>query len=350
MELYRIEPDDMTRIEERDLEEEEQLETRLVRTEAAQIGGIEILYIGRQGSTESGGIFDILGVDRQGNTVVVELKRGEAPRSVISQALEYASEVRNAEYSVLNTRYQSFLREEQEHEEGEIADLQEAHADHFDLDDPLSPREFNNEQRLIVVGAEFTDDVLLNMADFLRSHGIDVVAVEYNTYRDDEENIELLTTDAIRRPLSQEPSTSRDSVVTRSWKEDGESWHLEQKSNPKTAELLQNVVEQLTKIDYLKEPKWGQKDYIAFADDRGERRFVINTGATIFRIKIRETVNGPEERKRIADRIGVPENKVDRISNYRDDPLLRIRIDPEYDIDINSLREEVENLLSPSSV
>ena len=99
MELYRIEPDNMTRINERDLDEEEQLENRLVRTETAQIGDVELLYVGRQGTVETGGIFDILAIDELGNTVVVELKRDEAPRSVITQALEYASEI-----ALLNAR------------------------------------------------------------------------------------------------------------------------------------------------------------------------------------------------------------------------------------------------------
>jgi hypothetical protein len=75
------------------------------------------------------------------------------------------------------------------------------------LDDTLSGREFNDNQRLVVVGTQF-QDVSLNMADFLRERGIDVVAVEYSTYRDEEKDIELLTTDGIRRPLGEEPSTA----------------------------------------------------------------------------------------------------------------------------------------------
>lgn len=346
MELYRIEDDDMTRISERNLEKEEQLEDRLILTEAAKIGGVDVLYIGRQGRTDSGSIFDILGVDRQGNTVVVELKRDEAPRSVVSQALEYASDVQNAEYNALNTRYQSFLREEQNYEQSEVGNLQQAHADYFDLDDPLSPREFNSEQRLIIVGNEFTDDTLLNMTDFLRSHGIDVVAVEYNTYRDSEKDIELLTTDAIRRPLDQEPSAAGDSVGIDEWKENGREWHLNKRTNPKTSELLRTTVENLTEIDQLQGPKWRQKNYIAFDDERTDRRFVIRTQATMFKIKLRETVDGPEEQKRIANRIDLPEDNVTRVT-VQGNPRLQIRCDPDYDIDVTSLREVVEKLITP---
>lgn len=104
--------------------------------------------------------------------------------------------------------YREFLRDEQDYTDpSETPSLRQAHREYFDLEEPLSEREFNDDQRLVVVGTDF-GDVVLNMADFLREHGIDVVAVEYSTYKDDEEGIELLTTDGVRRPLSEEPTTT----------------------------------------------------------------------------------------------------------------------------------------------
>lgn len=214
MEVYLVEHDDLKQLPETELAREENLEERLVRTEGAKIGDVEVLYVGRQGSPGEGGIFDILGVDEQGDAVIVELKRGRAPRDIVAQALEYAGEIRNVDYGYLNDRYQEFLREEHGYRDpSSIPPLQEAHADYFDLDDPLDERKFNGTQRLVVVGTAF-GDVSLNMADFLREHGIDVVAVEYSTYRAEEESIELLTTDGIRRPLSQEPASVSSSTTT----------------------------------------------------------------------------------------------------------------------------------------
>lgn len=208
MEVYLVERDDMKRVPESDLKREANLEQRLVRTDGAKIGDVEVLYVGRQGSPGEGGIFDILGVDERGDTVIVELKRDRAPRYIVAQALEYAAEIRNVDYDYINEQYQTFLRDEQgDTDPGDTPSLREAHQEYFDLEDQLSEREFNTEQRLVVVGTDF-QDVSLNMADFLREHGIDVVAVEYSTYRADEEGIELLTTDGIRRPLSEEPSTA----------------------------------------------------------------------------------------------------------------------------------------------
>jgi len=349
MELYRIEPDNMTRISEQDLNEEEQLENRLVRTEAAQIGDVELLYVGRQGTVETGGIFDILAIDELGNTVIVELKRDEAPRSVITQALEYASEIQNAEYDYLNSRYESFLKEEQGYDNEHLS-LQEAHADHFDLDEPLSPREFNNEQRLILVASKFDDDKLLNMVDFLRNHDIDVIAVEHSTFRDDDSDIELLATDAIRRPLAQEPSTTGGSDhPSQPWKYDGKEWHLSEKTNPETSELLEKIVDELSMIDSLQKPSWNQRYYIAFDDQNRQRRFTITTQATQLKIRIREVVSDPEEQREIANQIGVPEDDVEQTTNNRGDPRFVIRCRPDYDINLSALHEEVEQLLSSSA-
>ena len=61
----------------------------------ANPGGIledgPLLIIGRQVPTDLGKSIDLLGVDREGNVVVVELKRDRTPRDVVAQALEYAA-------------------------------------------------------------------------------------------------------------------------------------------------------------------------------------------------------------------------------------------------------------------
>src|SRR3990172_5784324 len=52
----------------------------------------DLLLIGRQVPTKSGPI-DLLGIDKSGNTVIVELKRDELPRESLAQAIDYASDV-----------------------------------------------------------------------------------------------------------------------------------------------------------------------------------------------------------------------------------------------------------------
>ena len=54
--------------------------------------GDDILLIGEQLHTKSGPL-DYLAIDREGNTVIIELKRDKLPREVIAQAFDYASDV-----------------------------------------------------------------------------------------------------------------------------------------------------------------------------------------------------------------------------------------------------------------
>ena len=95
----RVEGDDMSNAElviaqETNLKLERYLESWLENSPGALTQDELILWIGRQTSatTEEGTIFpDLLGVDSEGNLVIVELKRDRAPRDVVAQLLEYAA-------------------------------------------------------------------------------------------------------------------------------------------------------------------------------------------------------------------------------------------------------------------
>ena len=70
----------------------------------------DLLIIGRQVSTNLGSIIDLLGIDRQGDVVVLELKRDRTPRETLAQALEYASFVENLDTAQLEKILQSFSK------------------------------------------------------------------------------------------------------------------------------------------------------------------------------------------------------------------------------------------------
>jgi len=55
----------------------------------------DLLVIGRQVETEYGGAIDLLCLDRQGDVVIVELKRDKSPREITAQILDYASWVKD---------------------------------------------------------------------------------------------------------------------------------------------------------------------------------------------------------------------------------------------------------------
>ena len=57
-----------------------------------EIIGTDLMIIGRQVMTRSGPL-DLLGIDKSGNTVIIEIKRAELPREALVQAIDYASNV-----------------------------------------------------------------------------------------------------------------------------------------------------------------------------------------------------------------------------------------------------------------
>jgi RecB family endonuclease NucS len=54
--------------------------------------GQDILIIGEQVPTKSG-IIDLLGIDKSGDLIIIELKRDKIPKEALSQVIDYASDV-----------------------------------------------------------------------------------------------------------------------------------------------------------------------------------------------------------------------------------------------------------------
>jgi hypothetical protein len=55
------------------------------------LGLDRLMIIGREVATDYGGRIDLLGIDDEGNLVILELKRDRTPRDIIAQVLDYAS-------------------------------------------------------------------------------------------------------------------------------------------------------------------------------------------------------------------------------------------------------------------
>jgi hypothetical protein len=59
---------------------------------------LDLMILAWQVHTDYGGYIDILGLNKDGDLVVVELKRNKTPRDVIAQCLDYASWVSDLSY------------------------------------------------------------------------------------------------------------------------------------------------------------------------------------------------------------------------------------------------------------
>ena len=134
-----------------------------------KILGEDILIIGEQVFTKSGPL-DFLGIDSSGNLVIIELKRDRLPRDVLTQAIDYASDVSSWDISKLNEvclEYSNQSLEDYVSENFEGVQLEEL--------------VLNEAQRLLLVGFSI-EESLIRMIEWLSSNydiGINAIILNY---------------------------------------------------------------------------------------------------------------------------------------------------------------------------
>ena len=156
---------------------ESHLESWLENNPWALVEGEPILYIGRQVSAnvEGNTIFlDILGLDFEGNLVIVELKRSKTPRDVVAQLLEYAAwakELSDGQVREIAEVYFQTAKKERT--------LQDAFSEMFENEMPV----LNQSLRLFVVAEEISS-VVLRVCRLLRtSYGMDINCLVVSTFQ-----------------------------------------------------------------------------------------------------------------------------------------------------------------------
>ena len=146
-----------------------------------------LLMIGRQVTTNLGSIIDLLAIDRQGDVVVLELKRGKTPRETLAQALEYASFVEPLDWAQLEDIFGAYINDESVH-------LAEYHRQYFALGDDEAVS-FNKDQRIVIVGQAISDEIR-QTATFLQRKGLRVTCVEFSFFQA-EDGARLLSNDLV---------------------------------------------------------------------------------------------------------------------------------------------------------
>ncbi len=138
---------------------------------------------------------DILAVDEQGNLLVIEVKRGQTPRDVIAQALEYASAVAEWDYQELNRRATQYFAGRAMTYESLLSAFQGV----FDIDPgKFSESQFNQRQRIFIVG-EAIEPKIERTARWLLRQGVEVGCISYTCYRTEEKELFLDFQQVVRR-------------------------------------------------------------------------------------------------------------------------------------------------------
>ncbi len=187
MAIFRLEGDDMSSSElvlarETDIELERHLESWLENSPVGLIQDEYILYIGRQTTAADNDrtIYpDLLAVDVEGNLVIVELKKGRAPREIIAQLLDYAAWADELSDTQIREIAETYFQTHVRNQERTFDDAFRVCFEMLDVDELPA---LNRRLRLFIVAKEIPSQVT-RLCRFLRtSYHIDVSCIEVSTF------------------------------------------------------------------------------------------------------------------------------------------------------------------------
>jgi hypothetical protein len=150
----------------------------------------ELLIIGRQVGVDTGTL-DLLGIDKYGNVVVFELKKGDSGSgsasegSILSQPQEYAQALHWFTYDDLDDIFTEYSTEVGANDWPGSDGLDgDSLLDEFERQygTTLQQETFNQNQRMVIVAEEITDRTAAN-ARYLRDEGLHMQCVEVQRFR-----------------------------------------------------------------------------------------------------------------------------------------------------------------------
>ena len=142
--------------------------------------GLDLLVVGRQVVTEFGGRIDLLGIDAEGNLVIVELKRDRTPREIIAQVLDYASWVSGLTTRQVHDLAASYLKDH----------LDAAFRQRFGSG---LPQTLNETHTMVIVASAFDASSQRIVRYLSETHGIAINTAFFSVFED--EGRSLLATD-----------------------------------------------------------------------------------------------------------------------------------------------------------
>lgn len=126
---------------------------------------------------------DLLAIDKDGNLVIVELKRDDSGKYVDLQAIKYAAYCSNLTLDDLSKAYRDYLNsQEKKTSEKDAKERIIAFIENDDFE------ELNEYPRIILVSREFRPEVTASVL-WLRKFGIDISCIKLSPYQMDENTI-----------------------------------------------------------------------------------------------------------------------------------------------------------------
>ena len=161
---------------------------------------MDLLLIGRQVRTDRG-IVDLLALDSNGNTVIIELKRNESPRGIVSQAISYCSHFhRNGNLEQLNKIAENHF--------GQISDEGLLIRKKFKEKFGHFPTTLNGKQIIVLVAEHFPNEVLDDL-----KRVADHICIEFSYFKSHNEEEYFSTKRVSGAEINQEAISQKPTIL-----------------------------------------------------------------------------------------------------------------------------------------
>ena len=275
------------------------------------IFGEKLLPIGQQVDfPEIGGdAIDLLALDEEGRTVVVELKKGSTPSNVEFQVLKYVAYISNLDVEQLSERTFEFYQRAEAKividalvkkygveipKEVSEFDLAQVATKFFSVDDyETYYSKFNKSQRIIIMAENFDRRVAL-VIDWLFRQGIDIRGFQYKRYEIDGKVFFNLQQIIPIPDILELVQAGFARIAKKPWLRDGQAYHLERACGTESRSLLSKLGEIAQGMPGA-EFRWRQKLYVKWLYGGKEVRIYSGTAKSRLDIvPIRSTVKEVE--------------------------------------------------------
>ena len=190
--LFKIQDGQLVRAKSGSLSTERMIEDWVERDPS--LLGLDAMIIGRQVQTAHGKYIDLLGLERSGSLVAIELKKDRTARDVVGQVLDYGSWIRTLttpEIYKIAEQYSS-------------RHLTSAFFDQFG---EQIPERLNSSHSLVIVASEL-DSTSKRIVEYLsEEHGVAINSAFFNVFESD--NAQWLTTDFLLDQAAVEERSER---------------------------------------------------------------------------------------------------------------------------------------------
>ena len=159
----------------------------------------DLLIIGRQVRTyKPNADIDLLCLDKNGDVVIIEIKRDKTPREVTAQTLDYASWIKDLSYDDIVSKANEYLNKKKQ-------SLEDAFLSKFDND---LPEELNLGHRMLIVASELDNETERIIKYLSEEYDVPINFVKFQYFRKKENEQEFLARVFLLDPVETEQRAS----------------------------------------------------------------------------------------------------------------------------------------------